>query len=128
MTTIKLVLTDVHGNTLNFGDIVKINPGRGSDSCFYAEVKYLEKEKAIAPFHTFSFHSFEKVDKLPENAKELNETRYKAWYVNTSPEAAERFEGYLSDWRACEHELNRCFHIELIEEPNQNPQVLREAK
>ncbi len=114
MKTIKLVLTDVHGKTLNFGDIVKINSGRGDDSCFYAEVKYLEKEKAIAPFHTFSFHSFEKVDKLPENAQELNEPRYKAWFVNTGPEAAKRFEGYLMSWRQCEHELHRCFHIELI--------------
>lgn len=116
MKTIKLILTDVHGKTLNFGDIVKINSGRGGDSCFYAQITYLEKEKSIAPFHSFSFHSFEKVDKVPEGAKELSETRYKSWFMNTDIEAEKRFEGYLMDWRKCEHELNRCFHIILEEE------------
>jgi hypothetical protein len=116
MKTIKLILTDTHGTPLNFGDIVRVNSGRGGDSCFYSEVKYLEKEKAIAPFHTFSFHSFEKVDKVPENAKELSETRYKAWYIDKDAESEKNFEGYLMDWRKCEHELNRCFHIILEEE------------
>lgn len=117
MNKIVLKLTDVHGKELNFGDIVKINSGRGVNSCFYAEVKYLEKEQAIAPFHTFSFHSFEKVDKLPEGAKELNEERYKCWFHTDEKEAdrqqeiKESFDGYLIDWRKCEHELNRCFHI-----------------
>jgi hypothetical protein len=114
MKTIKLVLTDVHGTPLNFGDIVKINSGRSSSGFFYAEVKYLTEEKAIAPFHTFSFNSFERVDKLPENAKELSEKRYKVWYVPNTPEDKEHFENYLMSWLECENLLNRCFHIELI--------------
>ncbi len=102
-----LKLYDRNHKEVNIGDIVKISDGR--EFTFYSEVKYLEEEKKIAPFHTFSFHSFEKVDKVPDHAKESTETRYKIWYTH-SPEPDERaqnFEGYLTDWRACEHILDR---------------------
>lgn len=110
-----LTLHDRNGERLNMGDIVKVS-NRGEFS-FYSEVKYLADEKKIAPFHTFSFHSFEKVNNVPDHAKLSTEPRYKIWFIN-NPEAdndAEKFEDYLMDWRACEHEIDSsCFRIELI--------------
>lgn len=112
-----LKLYDRKGKELKLGDIVKISDGKSFN--FFCEVKYLEKEKVIAPFHTFSFHSFEKIDKVPANAVKSTEERYNIWYVyqddaETDPEA-EKFEKYLMDWRSCEHMLDRrCFRIELI--------------
>jgi hypothetical protein len=113
----KLELYDRLGNKLNMGDIVKISDGKNFS--FYAEVKYLENEKCITPFHTFSFHSFEKVDAVPEHAKKSTEERYNIWYTHSpekdEKEAAEYAEKYLIDWRQCEHLLEkRCFRIELI--------------
>ena len=113
----KLELYDRIGNKLNIGDIVKISNGK--EFTFYSEVKYLEKEKAIAPFHTFSFHSFEKVDSIPENAEKLDEERYNIWFINPPdsdekniPEYANK---YLMSWRECEHLLEkRCFSISLL--------------
>lgn len=109
----KLKLFDRKGQELNEGDIVKISDGRRFQ--FFAEVKYLPESKAIAPFHTFSFHSFEKIDKLPENAIEALEKRYKVWYVEQpDPDMeASDFERYLTDWRACEMLLEKgVFRIE----------------
>lgn len=111
----KLILQDRKGKALNMGDIVKVSL-RG-EFTFYSEVKYLESEKKIAPFHTFSFHSFEKVDKVPEEAVLSSETRYKIWYLQAAlpDEKAGLFEKYLLDWRTCEHELDKgAFRIELI--------------
>ena len=113
----KLELYDRAGNKLNLGDIVKVSNGR--EFSFYAEVKYLENEKVITPFHTFSFHSFEKVESVPEHAKKSNEERYNIWYTH-SPEldekdAAEHANKYLIDWRQCEHLLEKkCFRVELL--------------
>lgn len=109
-----LQIFDRIGNELKIGDIVKISDGRRFT--FFSEVKYLEKEQAIAPFHTFSFHSFEKVDRVPANAKESTETRYKIWYMvrrEAEEDAhADVAEKYLMDWRVCEHLLQqRCFRI-----------------
>lgn len=111
-----LILTDRNGTILNEGDIVRIS--NAEHFTFYAEVKYLEAEKAIAPFHTFSFHSFEKVDSVPANAKLSQEERYKIWYVYSdeadADDNAKAHEGYLIDWRTCEHLLDgkkKCFHI-----------------
>src|SRR5690606_21722707 len=103
---------------LNLGDIVKLSDGRIFN--FYCEVKYLEDEKVITPFHTFSFHSVEKVDQVPANAKLSTEERYKIWYVysdeaelDENPEHGER---YLMDWRQCEYLLEeRMFQIHKIE-------------
>ena len=113
----KLELYDRIGNKLNLGDIVKVSNGR--EFSFYAEVKYLENEKVITPFHTFSFHSFEKVDKIPEHAKKSTEERYNIWYTHSpeldEKEAAEYANKYLIDWRQCEHLLEkRCFRVELL--------------
>lgn len=113
----KLELYDRVGNKLHIGDIVKVSDGKGFS--FFAEVKYLEDEKVITPFHTFSFHSFEKVDKVPDHAKKSTEEMFDMWYTH-SPEldeekAAKEAEKYLIDWRQCEHLLEkRCFRIELL--------------
>lgn len=114
MFTLKLY--DRIGNELNLGDTVKVSNGK--DFSFYAEVKYLENEKIITPFHTFSFHSFEKVDSVPEHAKRANEERYNIWYTHSpeldEKEASESANKYLLDWRQCEHLLKtKCFRIEL---------------
>ena len=110
-----LKLKDRKGNILNIGDIVKISNGR--NFTFYSEIKYLPDEKVITPFHTFSFHSFEKVDKVPNEAILTSEKRYKIWFLS-NPEKdqdASSGERYLIDWRQCEHLLDeRCFEIELI--------------
>lgn len=113
----KLELYDRIGNKLNIGDIVKISDGRKFS--FYAEVKYLEAEKVITPFHTFSFHSFEKVDAVPDHAVKADEPKYNFWFTH-SPEIDEKkavdyANRYLIDWRQCEHLLEtKCFRIETI--------------
>jgi hypothetical protein len=109
-----LKLYDRQGTELNEGDIVKISDGKSFS--FYSEIKYLEKEEAIAPFHTFSFHSFLKVDKLPENTILSKEIRYRIWFVQNPEldESPEEGEKYLIDWRQCEHLLSqRCFRIKM---------------
>ena len=110
-----LTLMDRNGTPLNMGDIVKVCNSRG-EFTFYSEVKYLEKEKKIAPFHTFSFHSFEKVDKVPDHCTKSTEERYQIWYTNNpeseSKEIHDMFEKYLIDWRCCEHLIeNSCFSL-----------------
>ena len=115
----KLTLHDRNGVELKQGDIVKISNGK--KFIFFAEVKWLEKEKAIAPFHTFSFHSFEKVDKVPENAlMRVVEADYDWWFLcdedAEADEYAEDAKRYLTSWRDCETLLNtRSFQISLIE-------------
>jgi hypothetical protein len=114
-----LELYDRIGNKLKIGDIVKVS--NGQDFSFFAEVKYLEEEQVITPFHTFSFHSFEKVEKVPDNAKLLDEKRYKIWYVyppeKDDEKAKKDAEKYLSSWRNCEHHLEkRCYRIKKVNE------------
>jgi len=115
-----LELYDRNGTKLNIGDIVKVSDGRYFN--FYAEVKYLEEEEAITPFHTFSFHSFEKVEKVPDNAIKSKEERYNIWYIGRDSaeedreEIVKQAEKYLMDWRHCEHLLNEnYFKIKQIE-------------
>jgi hypothetical protein len=82
-----------------------------------AEVKYLEDENIITPFHTFSFISFEKVDKVPDNAIKSNEERYSIYYLADpeDDESGKDFNNYLMDWRICEHHLEtRTFKINKI--------------
>lgn len=111
----QLKLFDRKGTELKIGDIVKISDGKRFT--FFCEIKYLEKEKVIAPFHTFSFHSFEKVDKVPDNATKSTEERYDIWYVyweeaETDPDP-ESFNRYLTDWRICETMIDkRLYQIE----------------
>jgi len=117
MFTLKLY--DRKGTELNEGDVVHISDGKSFD--FWAEVKYLEKENAIAPFHTFSFHSFVKVDKVPEHAVKSTEERYNIWYVYKenaeTDNEAELFENYLMSWRECESMIDkRCFRIQKLKE------------
>lgn len=118
MFTLKLY--DRKGKELNLGDIVKVSDGRAFQ--FFARVTWLESEQAIAPFHTFSFSSFEKVNSLPEGAVKSREERYDIWYVPQelaeADTEADQFERYLLDWRACEHHLEkRCWRI-APEKPN----------
>jgi hypothetical protein len=112
-----LKLQDRNGAELNIGDIVKVSNGKNFQ--FYCEVKYLEDEQSITPFHTFSFHSFEKVDKIPENAIKTDEERYGIWYVNspeTDPiEHKEKVSNYLIEWRALECLLSKgIYRIEKV--------------
>lgn len=112
MFTLKLY--DRNGIELNQGDIVKVS--NSEDFNFYSEVKWLELEQSIAPFHTFSFHSFEKVDSVPEHAIKGRESRYDIWYTNNADtdENAAAAEKYLTDWRACETLIEKgCFKITL---------------
>lgn len=118
-----LKLYDRKGAKIKIGDIVKISDGKRFT--FFSEVKYLEKEKTITPFHTFSFHSVEKVDSVPAEAKESTEERYKIWYIYHDQaevdNGAEAFRNYLMSWRECEHYLdNRCYQIELKESSNRS--------
>lgn len=98
---IEIKLFDRKVEELNFGDIVKISDGKRFT--FYSEVKYLEFENAIAPFHTFAFMSFEKAD-LPAHAKKCKEERYDCWFVDhETDEDSEKYGNqYLMDWRHCE--------------------------
>jgi hypothetical protein len=98
----KLILQDRKGNILNEKDIVKVSNGK--TFTFYSEVKYIDKKGVLAPFHTFSFHSFEKVDKVPDGAILADELDYNIWYVpNAEPdEYAKDFNKYLMSWRECE--------------------------
>ena len=104
-----LKLQDRKCNELKEGDIVKISDGKSFT--FFAEVKYLEREGVITPFHTFSFHSFEKVDKVPDNAIKSTEERYDIWYLYREEaeedKEAEDFEKYLMSWLECEHHLEK---------------------
>jgi hypothetical protein len=108
----KLKLQDRKGNELKEGDIVKISNGR--EFTFYAEVRYIEEEGIITPFHTFSFHSFEKVEKVPDNAIPCYDERYGIWYVKNAEadNEAKNYEEYLLSWRQCEHLMEkRCWVI-----------------
>lgn len=101
-----LSLYDRNGIELNEGDLVKISDGKNFN--FYCEITYLENEQAIAPFHTFSFHSFVKVDKVPNTAIKSTETRFNMWYEdNAEKDNAESFNKYLSSWKECESMLER---------------------
>jgi DNA-directed RNA polymerase subunit H (RpoH/RPB5) len=111
-----LKLFDRKGIELKEGDVVAISV-RG-EMQFFSEVKYLEKENAIAPFHTFCFHSVEKVDSVPEVAILSTEERYKIWYLPDAEmdEYQEDFPKYHSDWRDCETLINdKCFRISRIQ-------------
>lgn len=111
-----LELYDSNGLKLNFGDIVRVSNGRVE---FFAEVKYLEKEQIITPFHTFSFHSFHKVNVLPDGLNKSSETRYDIWYNPLTNHEYENVKDsqYLMDWRQCEHLLEkRCYRIQNIDD------------
>lgn len=109
-----LTLHDHHGKELKLGDIVRVNTGNSYPSHFWARVTWLEKEKTIAPFGTFAFHSFERVDKLPDGAIKSTEKDYDIWYITNDEEeaTAEIYENYLISWRVCEDLLQKgCFKI-----------------
>lgn len=110
----KLTLHDRNGEELKLGDIVKIS--LRNEFTFFCEVMYLPDLKVIAPFHTFSFHSFEKCE-LPTNAIKSQEAHYNIWYLENPEEdsQAEKFNNFLMSWRDCEYRLEeRSYRIELI--------------
>lgn len=113
MFTLKLY--DRKGKELKEGDILMVSDGKRHQ--FYARVTWLAKEKVLAPFHTFCFHSFEKVDSVPAEAEKSKEEIYDIWYLPDHKEDPDgkSFEHYLMSWRECEHHLGtRCWRIEKI--------------
>lgn len=117
-----LELYDSNGIKLNFGDIVRVSNGRNE---FFSEVKYLEDEQIITPFHNFSFHSIYKVDSLPSGLLKSNESRYNIWYNPITHYQNEDVgdSQYLFDWRQCEHLLEkRCYMIKKIDNPQTKTQ------
>jgi hypothetical protein len=111
----ELKLYDRLGQELHEGDLVMIS-NKGYFN-FYSEVKFLKDEMIIAPFHTFCFHSFVKVGKVPEDAILSTEKRYKIWYLNDEDAKKDSnhsdFERYLTSWRECEFHLDqKSFRIE----------------
>jgi uncharacterized protein YrzB (UPF0473 family) len=120
-----LTIHDRKGTELKFGDIVRIDSySCGNHYSFYSEVKYLEAEQSIAPFHTFAFHSVEKVDKVPDTATKSTEERYDVWFEcvesEESPDVS-RYERYLMEWRECEHLLSEKIFRVHLKEPNKQP-------
>ncbi len=106
----KLTLHDREGTELNEGDLIKISDGKAFS--FYSEVKWLADTQVIAPFHIFTFHSFLKVDKLPDTAilsPCSKEDRCKYWYVVSSKQELDKkanaYDGYLRSWLECEKPL-----------------------
>ena len=101
-----LTIHDREGNQLNEGDIVKISDGKNFN--FYCQVTYLEKEQVLAPFHTFSFHSMQKIDEVPKTARKSTENRYNIWYEdNAEKDNCESFDKYLMSWKECESQLEK---------------------
>lgn len=112
-------LFDRNRKELSIGDIVAISDGKRLN--FYCRITFLEKEQKLAPFHTFSFHSVEKVDKVPENATRCTEDRYECWYMGSEAkpdESSSLHDKYLLDWRACERFLDKsCFDVVPVSTP-----------
>ena len=100
-----LELFDREGTKLNIGDYVAVS--NSERFTFYAEIKYLIDEGIITPFHTFSFSSVVKVDKIPDNAIRSTEERYNIYYVpeEEKDNDGKRFKEFLLSWRKCEHHL-----------------------
>lgn len=113
-----LKIKDRDGTPLNLGDIVEISDGRHIK--FFARVQWLPTERALSPFHTFSFHSVRRVgdnvECLPDGVVQCTEPRFDCWYLpEPRPDAdASSHEHYLTEWRKCERFLESCFDIELF--------------
>ena len=103
----ELKLYDRKGVELKEGDLLAISDGLRFN--FYAELKFIENGQILAPFHTFSFHSFQKVDSLPDHAVKTKESRYNCWYTHF-PELdvePEEYEDYRLQWVECERQLEK---------------------
>lgn len=106
----ELKIYDRKGTELHLGDTVMVSDGNKIH--FYAEVKWIAKQSILTPFHTFSFHSFEKVNAVPIDAVKSSEQRYNIWYLAEGKEDEVRFEDYLKSWRECEIAMEKgCFRI-----------------
>lgn len=116
----EITFHDRNGTELKEGDIVALSDGRSIN--FYCEVKWIEAEQIMAPWHTFSFHSVEKIDKLPDGVTLSDETRYKCWFHNSPLDDSDSkpFNNYLMEWRTCEREIDkRVFRIKRIDQSAQ---------
>jgi hypothetical protein len=115
MFTLKIY--DRKGTELKQGDLVKISDGRRIT--FYSEFRYIEETGTFHPFHTFSWHSVEKVDCLPEG---LLPSKVKApvpyWYFPDLDEDKEgkNFDDYYQGWKECERLLDCFYKVELIKD------------
>lgn len=113
-----LTLHDRLGNELSLGDLVKISDGKRFK--FYTRIAYNQERKSISPFDTFSFHSVEKVDAIPDHAHKCDG---EYWFVSDEiDESPEQGKDYLMSWRKCEHNLRRSmFRIKPL--PLTNPEI-----
>lgn len=121
-----LTVHDREGTELKDGDIVAVSGHNHGDNRFkfFAEVKWIPEKQVLTPFHTFTFHSFLKVDKVPDGAVPFKDDMadYKIWYICDSEvdTKARDYERYLIDWRDCERLIeNHIFRIRKIDEPKQ---------
>jgi len=103
----KLELYDSKGKKLELGDMVQINTEPSCNVTFFSEVKYLEKRQIIVPFHNFSFHTIEKIDKLPDKVKLSDNKGYNLWSITSedSEDPEKEVSDYLLDWLECENLL-----------------------
>lgn len=108
-----LKLQDRNGQELKQGDIVKVSDGKRYT--FYTEVKFFKETGIISPFDTFSFHSFEKVDKVPDGLIERSGdiANFRYWVAKDETDIdGQQFNGYLMSWRTCENLIkSKCFLI-----------------
>lgn len=116
-----LKILDCKGTELKEGDFVKVQRRTSwTHVTFYTQVKYNKEQKAINPFHTFTWHRIEKIDKLPKNVHESKlQEWFPIWYTEENEDSlkTKEYEKYFSSWKDCEVLLeNRCYCIEKQEE------------
>lgn len=130
----RLTLHDNMGVELVEGDIVKVINRGHDNTIFFSEVRWIEKngckEGILVPFHTFSFHSFQKIEGGLEALLSIYKDRLiecivegvEYWYVSKldseklnddeNEEDEDEVSKYLMDWRQCEYLISEgCYRI-----------------
>lgn len=105
----KLRFFDCNQVEIHEGDTIKIYAG--NTTIFYSEVKYLQEEKVLVPFHNFAWFRFEKVNTVPLFAIKSDEARFNLWY---EPDVKHNYvpQELLISWRDAEVLLEkRCWQI-----------------
>lgn len=106
----RLRFYDCDGIEVTEGDIVQIFAK--NEIIFYSEVKYLEDEQVIVPFHNFAWYRFKKVDSIPLFAIKSDETRFQLWYNPDADHNYKASQELLWSWKDCEVLLEkRCWRI-----------------